>query len=119
MNHETLLDIGKFVEEIVTEPWTSCSDPIYLYHNEHSRLAVQPQTSMNFEGTWRHNRLADHGIYSPELDGETLGRTFVEQVCHHLSIKDMMYLVKHLQQAIDAQEENIKQHELTSKQKSQ
>lgn len=104
MNHETLLDIAKFVAETVKEPWVPRGEPIYLYHNEHSRLVVQPETSSNHEGLWRHDRLADHGIYDAELDGETLGRTFVGEVCQHLSINDMRYIRDHIARHIDAWE---------------
>lgn len=105
VNIERMKDINAFVADHVRTPWRAHGAPIYLYHNESSRLAVQPEHNSGFEGLWRHETLADAGLYDVELDGETLGRTFVEQVCHHLSINDMRYIRDHVTKAIEAWEE--------------
>ena len=98
---ETLKNIELFVDQYVKNPWIQRGESVYLYHNEHSRLAVRAEYNSGFEGLWRHEALAEHGLYDAELDGEHLGKTFVDQVCQHLSIHDMEHIVTHMQMFID------------------
>lgn len=105
MHHETLMDIGKFVDAVVKEPWEKHGEPIYLYHNESSRLVVQAERNSNHDGLWRFDRLCDHNIDPNELDGIQLGRTFAERVCEHLSVNDMRHIRDALVEAIEKWEE--------------
>ena len=100
------MDINRFVKEVVKDPWVARGDVIYLYHNEQNRLAIQPEKNLNHEGMWRDERLADHGICSADLDSDTLAKTFIEQVCQHLSINNMRHIRDHLTTAINAWEQS-------------
>lgn len=102
---EDLTDIRRFVDRHVKGPWTERTEPIYLYHNEQSRLKITVERAPSFDGLWRHEALASMAIDSNHLDGQILGQTFVNEVCDELSINDMRYIRDALAKAIDAWEE--------------
>lgn len=104
---EELTDIHLFVKKHVQGPWESRGEEIFLYRTANQRLKIVFEQAQSHEDLWRYDALADHNLWDVEVDGEQLGKDFVEKVGNHLSISDMQYLVKHLQGAIDAWNEKI------------
>lgn len=96
-----LTDIRVFVSNHLSNDWIQRSEPVYLYHNDHARLRVVLEEHPGFEGLTRAATLAVLSINSTELDGDILGKTFVDDVCQHLSVYDMRSIHSHLTAFLD------------------
>lgn len=91
--------------------WTEASR-FQLYRHTSERFTVIAETAdtLGF-GLHRDDVLAEkHGISSSEKDAQDLANDFVGQFCHHLSLFDLEYLDKALQQEITRRRQEIERN---------
>lgn len=100
MTHE-LENIYDFVDNHVKGPWTQRGQEMVLYRHPEERFVVRRETAASHVSLWRHDVLAEAGIYDAKIDAEEFGRRFMETVGDNLSPYDIIHLIKHMQAYID------------------